>query len=228
MRLVLKILRFTAWLLVLATVAELFTGFSMIKNLLIPWLGYPSAQYFHSVVLPLVFIPLFYFHSLSGLLILFTRHKLLNRKPLKIGVGVLWTAMLLAFGYLYFAPNPLPPAVQNTSASQGSETVTLTAEEIAKHNSASDCWMILDNKVYDLTSYLNAHPGTPATIIPSCGQDGTAAFNTKGGRGRPHSAYASSLHPTYYLGDVGATTTTQTIDNAKNQPAPSDGENEDD
>jgi len=141
MRLIYKILRFTAWLLVIATILELFTGFSMVKNLVIPWLGYPTAQYFHTKVLPLVFIPLFYLHSLSGILILFTRHKFLNKKPLKISAGVLWTAMLIAFGYLYFAQNPLPPAaIQNNATPQpNSATVSLSVEETGKHSSASDC-----------------------------------------------------------------------------------------
>lgn len=119
MRLVYKILRSTAWLLVIVTGLELFTGFSMAKNPLTPWVDYQTSQYWHTTVLPLVFIPLFYLHSLSGILILFTRQKFLNKKLLKVAAGILWTAMLITFGYLYFAPNPRPPAVfQNNPASQ--------------------------------------------------------------------------------------------------------------
>lgn len=84
-------------------------------------------------------------------------------------------------------------AVSNTSP------VSLSAEEVAKHNSAPDCWMIVDKKVYAISSYLNQHPGGRDVIIPFCGRDGTAAFLTKGGRGS-HSSFASQLLSSFLLG----------------------------
>lgn len=36
---------------------------------------------------------------------------------------------------------------------------TFTKEEVGKHNTAEDCWIIVHNKVYDVTKFLSEHPG---------------------------------------------------------------------
>ena len=38
---------------------------------------------------------------------------------------------------------------------------TFTLEEISKHSSSDDCWIIVKGKVYDVTDFLNEHPGMP-------------------------------------------------------------------
>lgn len=50
-----------------------------------------------------------------------------------------------------------------------------SAEEVAKHNTESDCWTIIDGSVYDLTSYISQHPGND-NILSACGVDATAFF----------------------------------------------------
>lgn len=71
---------------------------------------------------------------------------------------------------------------------------TYTAAEVAQHNSASDCWLTINGKVYDLTSYAPTHPGGAAAITSSCGEDVTASF--------PHSANALNALAPYLLGDL--------------------------
>ena len=68
----------------------------------------------------------------------------------------------------------------------------LTAEEVATHNTASDCWTVVDGTVYNLTSYIASHPGGAAALTNLCGKDGSAAFSAQhGGQGAPASALAS-------------------------------------
>jgi cytochrome b involved in lipid metabolism len=54
---------------------------------------------------------------------------------------------------------------------------TITANEVATHNSASSCWTIIDTQVYDITSYINKHPGGREEIMRGCGTNGTAIFD---------------------------------------------------
>ncbi|AEO68354.1 uncharacterized protein THITE_52692 [Thermothielavioides terrestris NRRL 8126] len=45
-----------------------------------------------------------------------------------------------------------------------------TREEIEKHDKEDDCWLVIDNKVYDVTSVLSWHPGGKAAIMGHAGQ----------------------------------------------------------
>jgi hypothetical protein len=55
-------------------------------------------------------------------------------------------------------------------------TQTHTRAEIAKHNNVEDLWCIIDHKVYDLTDFVDAHPGGTVVLQQVAGQDATAAF----------------------------------------------------
>ncbi len=103
-----------------------------------------------------------------------------------------------------------PSSPQNPSTGTGAPTTvttsyTLSAAEVAKHNSANDCWMTINNVVYDLSPY-TSHPGGSA-YVPYCGTDGTSGYNSKGGRGGGHSSYADSLLPNFQIGTLGQTIT---------------------
>jgi tetratricopeptide (TPR) repeat protein len=57
-----------------------------------------------------------------------------------------------------------------------STNLPLTLDEVKKHNSADDCWSIIDGNVYDLTNWVDSHPGGNERITAICGKDGTSSF----------------------------------------------------
>jgi len=53
----------------------------------------------------------------------------------------------------------------------------LLMEEVAKHNTKEDCWVVLYGKAYDLTKFAKVHPGGSKLIFDSAGKDATALFD---------------------------------------------------
>lgn len=64
-----------------------------------------------------------------------------------------------------------------SATTSGSTTGTITLAEVAAHNSPSDCWSAIDGKVYNLTAWIERHPGGAVVIKAMCGKDGSAGFN---------------------------------------------------
>ncbi len=76
-------------------------------------------------------------------------------------------------------------------------------EEVSQHNSATSCWIVIKNQVFDVTDYNQDHPAPPDVILKWCGKESTAAFNTKDRKkGKPHSKFATQILPEFYIGDL--------------------------
>lgn len=53
---------------------------------------------------------------------------------------------------------------------------SFSKDEIATHNTPESLWLIIKDKVYDLTEYIALHPGGEA-IFRNAGMDSTAGFS---------------------------------------------------
>jgi hypothetical protein len=56
-----------------------------------------------------------------------------------------------------------------------------TMDEVSQHASATDCWTVVNGNVYDVTPFVNRHPGGTAAIEMLCGGDGTSMFDRQHG-----------------------------------------------
>lgn len=86
-------------------------------------------------------------------------------------------------------PTPAPsPSVSSTPEAG------ITRAQVEMRNSKSACWSIIDEKVYDLTKWIDSHPGGPSYIQFICGKDGTNSFKAQhSGRPNPTARLADFL-----------------------------------
>ncbi len=98
----------------------------------------------------------------------------------------------------------LEDLLPNASSNPNTDgSIALSVAEIKTHDNKSDCWSIVNGNVYNLTSYVQNHPGGAAVIANICGKDGTKAFtNQHNTQGKPNNVLSSFL-----LGPLGASIT---------------------
>ncbi|XP_042506217.1 cytochrome b5-like [Macadamia integrifolia] len=70
-------------------------------------------------------------------------------------------------------------------------------DDVSIHSQHKDCWLIINGKVYDVTSFMDDHPGGSEVLLSSTGKDATNDFEDTG-----HSDNARELMGKYYIGDI--------------------------
>lgn len=68
------------------------------------------------------------------------------------------------------------PADRASSLPEGKDTFTW--EEVAAHNSEDSAWIAIDGSVYDVTSFIDKHPGGREMILLAVGRDATDIFRS--------------------------------------------------
>jgi cytochrome b involved in lipid metabolism len=108
-------------------------------------------------------------------------------------LGIVVAIIILAGGiYLYAKPAAAPANPDLTPTATTTTPAIFTLTQVAAHNSATSCWTAISGGVYDLTSFINQHPGGSQAIMSLCGIDGTALFlQQHAGQRRPEQELAS-------------------------------------
>ena len=111
----------------------------------------------------------------------------LSDKPDAAGFG-----RLLEQGQAAPKVEAAPPAAKPADA----KSKLIKMEEVRKHNKEEDVWIIVNNKVYDCTEYLDLHPGGADSILINAGEDSTEDFVAI------HSTKATKMLDKFYIGDL--------------------------
>jgi len=82
------------------------------------------------------------------------------------------------------ARGPVPmatpkPAASATPSQSSAPIVGYTMAQVKTNNTAKSCWTAIDGFVYDLTSWISAHPGGSGAILFLCGTDGSNAYKAQ-------------------------------------------------
>ncbi|CAG2103641.1 unnamed protein product [Medioppia subpectinata] len=70
-----------------------------------------------------------------------------------------------------------------------------TLSEVSEHFMYNDCWLVIYDLVYNVTDFLNEHPGGEYIVMENAGRDATLAF-----RGSRHSKDAVDMLDKYLIG----------------------------
>lgn len=86
-------------------------------------------------------------------------------------------------------------AAKARAARAGKSTVSYTRAEVALHGTPEDAWIVIEDRIYDITEFVANHPGGDI-ILTHAGADATdifAAFHSEGAR---------DLFGNYFVGDL--------------------------
>ncbi|XP_070617822.1 cytochrome b5 type B [Erythrolamprus reginae] len=72
-----------------------------------------------------------------------------------------------------------------------------TLAEVAKRSSEREAWLVIHDRVYDVTRFLDEHPGGDKVLLEQAGRDATESFEDVG-----HSADAKEMLKQYLIGEV--------------------------
>lgn len=77
------------------------------------------------------------------------------------------------------------------------EIKTYTRKQVAEHNTNKNTWLIIHNNVYDVTAFLNEHPGGEEVLIEQAGKEATENFEDVG-----HSSDAREMMKKFKIGEL--------------------------
>ncbi|KAG8562930.1 hypothetical protein GDO81_015866 [Engystomops pustulosus] len=83
------------------------------------------------------------------------------------------------------------------SSGEESQVTYYTLEDVRKRNSQKELWLVIHGRVYDITRFVEEHPGGEEVLFEQAGADATESFEDVG-----HSVDAREMLKQYYVGDL--------------------------
>jgi hypothetical protein len=98
------------------------------------------------------------------------------------------------FGEVLRGAAATPAATPTATPTPTATTSGYTMAQVAANNSAKSCWAVIEGSVYNLTAWINSHPGGTGAIISLCGTEATSSFNAQhANQSRPSSRLSGYL-----------------------------------
>ncbi|CAH1130718.1 unnamed protein product [Ceutorhynchus assimilis] len=72
-----------------------------------------------------------------------------------------------------------------------------TTAQVKEHNSKGSVWILIHNDVYDVTPFLNEHPGGEEVLLEQAGKEATETFEDVG-----HSSDAREMMEKFKIGTL--------------------------
>ncbi|CAO1430269.1 unnamed protein product [Diamesa serratosioi] len=91
---------------------------------------------------------------------------------------------------------PNPENIEET-VEEVEEVKLYSLAEVGKHNSNRSSWITIHNDVFDVTQFLNEHPGGEEVLLEQAGKEATESFEDVG-----HSSDARELMKKYKVGEL--------------------------
>ncbi|PWN19217.1 cytochrome b5 [Microstroma glucosiphilum] len=108
---------------------------------------------------------------------------------------------------------------KSSSSGEGGQAKKITMEQLQEHDKTGDLWLLMDGKVYDVSNFMDEHPGGDEVLTSEAGKDCTEAFEDVG-----HSDDARSLLPPMLVGELeGAVQKAKQTASSVNQSAQKSG-----
>lgn len=95
----------------------------------------------------------------------------------------------------------IAPSFDYSTIPQSLMSQSYSREDVAKHNKASDCWMVIAEKVFNVTPEIKIHPGGRIISI-GCGRDATSLFYMYPSSGQVHGSRAINDLRKLYVGEL--------------------------
>lgn len=115
--------------------------------------------------------------------------------------AVLVVILLLAESYFSVSRSDFTPSFDYSKVPSSLVGRTYSRLEVAAHSSPRDCWMIIAQRVYNVTLEIPRHQGG-RIITLGCGKDATALYYMRPSLGDPHSERATAELYNFYIGEL--------------------------